>query len=84
MMVSFLGFLFASYSPDLELKKLEMPAGNANNGCRLKKPSETCPLQSQNQEIGSIPIRLLDNKYSATTKHYRKNYGRSPTCARKG
>lgn len=79
MGLSFLGFLFASYIPDLLLKKLGVRKyqwHRQNKALTTEKPAVS---QAKDRKGATSEDRkLLDNNHSTSTKDHRKNRGLSP------
>ena len=79
MRLSFLGFLFASYIPELLWKKpgvRKYQWHKQNKALTTEKPAVS---QSKDRKgANSEDRKLLDNNHSTSTKHHRKNRGLSP------
>lgn len=76
----FLGFMFTSYIPDLQLKKM---ATLKCQQVQTKKKASKSALQPKDQKRGILARQTLGGKknHSTPDKHHRKNGG--PTYANK-
>lgn len=75
----FLGFMFTSYIPDLQLKKT---ATLKCQQAQTKKKASKSALQPKDQKRGILARQTLgEKKHSTPDKHHRKNGG--PTYANK-
>lgn len=72
MVVSFLGFLFASHIPELELKKLATWIGQWAQ-TKKEKQQQKLPLCSQSMRKGAAyqDRKLLENNLSTLAHHHR-------------
>lgn len=79
MRLSFLGFLFASYIPELLWKKpgvRKYQWHRQNKALTTEKPAVS--YSKDRKGATSEDRKLLDNNHSTSTKHHRKNRRLSP------
>lgn len=83
-MVSSLGFLFASYIPDLLQKKLVNRNTNGTDKKTPIKKSLLSPKAKDREAAAKQDRKLSGNNHSTSARHLRKNCGPNLTSTTRG